>query len=208
MLSPIARTNTELFYYPNFSSTSGLNLVSCSTIGNSVYLTPNTDFDAGNVWRSTTLKFNKSFQLFFNFECSGGTGADGFTVQWHTNNTALGGLGGNCARINESSCIHAIVFSTLGNSIYWYKNNVSQTNFPPSIGLRQNLFYWLDYNHLEKKLKIYYNTSNSKSILRHTLNSFEFDAGDYYLGFGAGTGAVNDNHILRSMYLFNTYNYS
>lgn len=208
-LVPITRTNVELFYYPNFSSTTDLNLVSCNVSNNFIYLTTNVNADVGNVWRNTPLKFNKSFQLFFNFECSGGTGADGFTVQWHTANNVTGGGGGGCGRIDQSSCIHAIVFKTwISNIIYWFENNVYKIDVSPAVSLRQNLYYWLDYNHLEKKMKIYYGNSNSKSVLRHTLNSFEFDDGDYYLGFGAATGGSNDNHILKSMYLFNTNNYT
>ena len=87
----------------------------------------------------------------------------------------------------------------------WYKNNVSQvakqTN---AISWRQNVYYWLDYNHSAQTCNIFYSTSNSKpGSANHTFSSFVFDTGSYYLGFGAATGGATDNHILKSMSMTN-----
>jgi hypothetical protein len=82
------------FAYANFASTDGLALVSTDgVIANALYIT-NTTGGTGNVYRSTSIRFNRSFSFQWVFECSGGTGADGFCLQWTPTNNTNGSLGG------------------------------------------------------------------------------------------------------------------
>ena len=92
------------------------------------------------------------------------------------------------------------------NSYNWYKNNVLQSADSVSAGLwRQTLYFWGDYNHSTQTFDLYWNTTNSKPISPNkTFNSFSFDSGSYYMGFGGATGGANDNHeILNWSLTFN-----
>jgi hypothetical protein len=193
------------FSYPNFASTSGLELVSISSVtSNQIYLVNTAQNQSGNVYRSTAIRYDRSFQLSFQFECSGGGGADGFCVQWSSTNNTAGSSGGGCGRLSTEP--HALMFTTYTVSvdgITWWKNGVQQgAKQDNAISWRQNVYYWADYNHHAQTMKVYYSTTNSKPTTEnHTFTSFVFDTGNYYLGFGAGTGTVTDNHILKAVSL-------
>lgn len=191
--------------YPNFASTSGLSLVSTDGVAsNFLYLTNTTSNNVGNAWTTITRAYNGDFSVEWQFECSGGTGADGFTIQWHTTNSVNGGSGGDKGRVLSSSVPHAISFGTFANpdNVAWYKNNSLQgtaQNTTLSGGWRQNVYYWLDYNHGLSQAKLYYSTTNTKPASpSHTFNSFAFGSTAYYMGFGAATGGYTDNHILKA----------
>lgn len=192
--------------YPNFNSTSGLELISVfSSSGGVIYLTNTTSNDVGNIWTSATSLYNSNFYVQWIFECSGGSGADGFTVQWHTANNVNGGSGGDKGRVNSSSVIHALAFSTFTfggpQTITWYKNAAQQSVLNTTLanpGWRQNVYYWMDYDHALQQLKIYYSTSSTKpAVASHTISSFLFDSTPYYMGFGAACGGLTDNHIIK-----------
>lgn len=190
------------FNYLNFSSTDGLTLVSTSGISNNwIYITNTNTGEVGNVYRSNAIKYNRSFSVEWVFECSGGTGADGFCIQWSTTNNTNGGAGGGVGLLSASK--NAITFLTfVNNNVTWYKSNVSQGAQSQVIGFRQNVYYWFDYDHVSSTGKVYYSTSNIKpSSPQHSYTSFSFDSTDYYIGFGAATGGSTDNHILKSFRL-------
>ncbi len=194
-------TSTVDFDYPNFSSTAGLTLVSTEgVVGNALYLTTAVGGEVGNVYRSTAIRYNRNFSFEWNFECSGGTGADGFCLQWTTTNNTNGAAGGSVGYV--STAINAFLFKTYtNNSFTWYKNNVAQTT-QTGQNFYRNLFYWADYNHGTSTMRIYFNTTNSKPVSANfTLTGFSFNATSYYIGFGAATGGAYENHILRSMKL-------
>lgn len=190
------------FNYLNFSSTYGLTLVSTSGISNNwIYITNTNNSEIGNVYRSNAIKYNRSFSVEWIFECSGGTGADGFCIQWTPTNDTNGSVGGGVGLI--STAVNAITFLTwFNNDVRWYKNNVSQGVQTQAISFRQNVYYWFDYDHVLSTGKVYYSTSSIKpSSPQHSYTSFSFDSNDYYIGFGAATGGSNDNHILKSFRL-------
>jgi len=191
------------YYYEDFSSTTGLELVSIYQLSaNQIYLTNISYSDVGNVYTSTAIRYDRSFSLNWNFYCGGGDGADGFCVQWTTSNNLLGVQGGNVGTILDSSTINSFQFKTFYNVIYWLQNNNSMNNENLSINIRQNIYYWMDYNYSTSTMTIYYSTSNTKPVSpQHTFTGVTFDSGNYYLGFGAATGASNDYHILKSMNL-------
>jgi hypothetical protein len=189
------------FTYANFASTDGLSLVSTDgVISDALYLT-NTTGGTGNVYRTTAIRFNRSFSFQWVFECSGGTGADGFCLQWTPTNDSNGSFGGGVSLI--STAVNAITFLTYANNnVTWYKNNVSQGAQVQAITFRQNVYYWFDYDHALSTGKVYYSTSSDKpGSAQHSYTGFTFDSSSYYIGFGASTGGSTDNHILKSMRL-------
>lgn len=192
---------TDGFAYASFASTDGLALVSTDgVIANALYVT-NTTGGAGNVYRSTAIRFNRSFSFQWVFECSGGTGADGFCLQWTPTNNTNGSVGGGVSLI--STAANAIAFLThVNNNVTWYKNNVSQGAQAQAISFRQNVYYWFDYDHALSTGKVYYSTTATKpGSAQHSYTGFSFDSSSYYIGFGAATGGATDNHILKSMSL-------
>ena len=193
---------TDGFTYANFASTDGLALVLQETvvIANALYITDTTG-GTGNVYRSKAIRFNRSFSFQWVFECSGGTGADGFCLQWTPTNDSNGLSGGGVGLIETA--VNAITFLThVSNNVTWYKNNVSQGAQAQAITFRQNVYYWFDYDHALSTGKVYYSTTATKPVsAQHSYTSFTFDSNDYYIGFGAATGGANDNHILKSMTL-------
>ena len=190
------------FDYPNFSSTTDIVQISTSgVIGNVLYLTQTAFNDVGNVYRSTAIPYNRSFSFEWNFECSGGTSppADGYCLQWTPTNNTNGGIGGACGYL--TTAIQALFFKTVDNTFYWYNNNVFKTSYG-SQNFYRNLFYWADYNHSASIMNIYISLTNTKpGSATFSLTGFSFDSTNYYIGFGAATGAATENHILRSMKL-------
>lgn len=201
---PAAATQpTVEFNYTDFSSTAGLSLVSTAGVtSNLLYLTTAVNNDVGNVYRSTAIRYDRNFSFEWNFECVGGTAtpADGYCLQWTTTNNTNGSIGGGVGYI--TTAINAFTFLTYTNNVFtWYKNNVSQTS-QTGQNFQRNLFYWADYNHAASTMNIYFSTTNTKpDTANFSLTGFSFDSTSYYIGFGAGTGGANANHILRSMKL-------
>jgi hypothetical protein len=195
-----------LVNYPDFTSTTGLGLVSvASTTGGVIYLTDTTSNDVGNIWTSATNQFSQNFSAQWTFECSGGSGADGFTVQWYTANNVNGGYGGTKGRVENSNVIHAISFATFTfggpNTVTWYNNNSQQSVVNSTLsspGWRQNVNYWMDYDHSLQQLSLYYSTGSTKpTTASHVFSAFVFTSTSYYMGFGAACGGLTDNHIIK-----------
>lgn len=193
----------ENFAYSDFASTANLNLVSCSTLSNFIYLTTNTNGDVGNAYRTRLTRFDRSFNMLWNFEASGGNGADGYCIQWTKVNDVTGGGGGVVSSIESVQTIFNIRFRTFnGNNIDLYNRNSLQSTTGSAMSFRQNAFYWLDYDHNSRFINLSFSTANSKPATANvSYSSRNFDADTYYLGFGAATGGSNDNHILKSMAL-------
>lgn len=200
-LTPTVTPNIDGFNYTDFSSTSGLSLVgNATTSSNIIYLTTNTNSQTGNVYRSNVTKYNRNFSVQWSFYIGGGTGADGFCLQWSPTNNTTGLAGGGVSRINSSTVPNALSFTTYTvNNVTWFKNNTSQGNQNYGTSWRQTLYYWLDYDNAASQAKLYISTTNSKpGSAAFTYSSFTFDSGLYYIGFGAGTGGSNDNQELIS----------
>lgn len=197
-----ATITTDGFTYANFASTAGLTLVSTDGVtANNLYITNTATGNVGNVYRSNAIRYNRSFSVQWVFECSGGTGADGFCIQWTPTNNTNGSVGGGVGLI--STAINAITFLTFtNNNVTWYKSNVSQGGQAQAISFRQNVYYWFDYDHALSTGKVYYSTSSTKpASAQHSYTGFTFDSNNYYIGFGAATGGSTDNHILKSFSL-------
>ena len=190
--------NVQGFSYSNFASTVGLTSVgNASVVSNIYYLTTAGNGQVGNVYRTTAIQYNRNFSTQWSTFIGGGTGADGYCIQWTPTNNTNGGGGGGVGYV--STAINAITFLTfINNNFTWYKNNVSQGATSVTSGFwRQTLYFWGDYNHSAQTFSLYWNTTNSKpGSPNKTFTSFLFDTGSYYMGFGAATGGANDNHQL------------
>ena len=198
--TPTNTPNLQGFSYSNFASTTGLVGVGNTSVSSNIYfLTTTANGQVGNVYRTTAIQYNRNFSAQWSTFIGGGTGADGYCVQWTTTNNTNGPTGGGVGLITNA--INAITFLTYINNNYtWYSNNVSQGATSVSAGLwRQTLYFWGDYNHSAQTFALYYSTTNSKpGSPNKTFTSFSFDTGSYYMGFGAGTGGSTDNHELLS----------
>ena len=192
--------NSQGFSYSNFASTTGLVGVGNTSVSSNIYyLTTAANGQVGNVYRTTAIQYNRNFSAQWSTFIGGGTGADGYCVQWTPTNNTNGPTGGGVGYV--STAINAITFLTYTNNNYtWYKNNVSQGATSVTSGLwRQTLYFWGDYNHLAQTFALYFSTTNSKpGSANKTFTSFSFDTSSYYMGFGAATGGANDNHQLLS----------
>ena len=201
-VTPTNTPNLQGFNYPNFASTDGITLVGAAAVsgGTIIALTTTSSAAVGNMYRTTAIQYNRNFSAQWSSFIGGGTGADGYCVQWTTTNNTIGTSGG-VGRISVSSTINAIGFYTFTvNNFQWYKSNVLQSTTSVSAGFwRQLLYFWADYNNSAQTLALYYNTTNSKPGSPNiTYSSFSFDTGSYYMGFGAATGGSNDNHEILS----------
>jgi len=195
--------NAQGFSYSNFASTTGLVGVGNTSVSSNIYfLTTAGNAQVGNVYRTTAIQYNRNFSAQWSTFIGGGTGADGYCIQWTPTNNTNGTAGGGVGYV--STAINAITFLTYSNNSYtWYKNNVSQGATSVSSGFwRQTLYFWGDYNHSAQTFALYYSTTNSKpGSPNKTFTSFLFDTSSYYMGFGAATGGANDNHELLSWVL-------
>ena len=195
--------NAQGFSYSNFASTTGLVGVGNTSVSSNIYfLTTVSSNQVGNVYRTTAIQYNRNFSTQWSTFIGGGSGADGYCIQWTPTNNTNGSIGGGVGYL--STAINAITFLTYTNNNYtWYKNNVSQGSTSVTSGFwRQTLYFWGDYNHSAQTFALYWNTTNTKpGSANKTFTSFVFDTGSYYMGFGAGTGGSNDNHELLSWVL-------
>jgi hypothetical protein len=198
--TPTNTPNLQGFNYTSFTSTGGtVSLGNVTLSSNILYLTTALNDQRGNVYRTSAIQYNRNFSAQWEFIIGGGTGADGYCVQWTTSNNVLGGGGGSVGMVESASTINAIRFLTYPNvqNVVWYKNNVSQGVQTGPVSWRQTVYYWLDYNQSASTASLYISTTNTKpGSPSFTYNSFTFDSTSYYMGFGAATGGSNDNHEL------------
>lgn len=198
--TPTNTPNLQGFNYIDFTSTVGLTaLGSAAVTSNIYYLTTATNNQVGNVYRTTAIQYNRNFSAQWQFFIGGGSGADGYCVQWTTTNNTTGGGGATVGLIQTSTTINALAFLTYPGvqNVIWYKNNVSQGSQTGPVSWRQTVYYWLDYVHATSTANLYISTTSTKpGSPSFTYTSFSFDATSYYMGFGAATGGANDNQEL------------
>lgn len=202
-LTPTNTPNLDGFDYIDFSSILGLELVGpyVTQTSNEIYLTSPTVASTGNLYRSTSVRYDRDFSLEWKSYIGGGTGADGYCIQWTTTNNTNGVGGGGIGRIADSSTINVIGFYTLTyDNFQWWKNNIQQSTDSVSANYwRQVLYFWADYNHSTQTLNLYFNTTNTKpGSPNKQYTSFSFDSTPYYIGFGAATGGAQDYHNIVS----------
>ena len=202
-LTPTNTPNLDGFNYIDFSSITGLELVGTyvTQTSNEILLTSPIVGSTGNLYRSTSVRYDRDFSLEWKSYIGGGSGADGYCIQWTTTNNTNGSGGGGVGLITDSSTINAIGFYTYTlNNFKWFKNNVLQSTDSVSAGYwRQVLYFWGDYIHSSQTFNLYFNTINSKPPSPNKqYTSFVFDSTPYYIGFGAATGGAQDYHNIVS----------
>jgi hypothetical protein len=196
------------FQYDDFSSgagTPGITYKGSTTFSNNfVYITTSAG-GTGGFYREYSQRWDKDFSIEWRFECSGGSGADGFVLQFVQNNIDLGGGGGNCGRVQSSTTIHALSFLTFGTDrVVWYKNNVQQQSNNTTVALRSDVRYWFDYDHSAQTGTLYMSYNDGKPATPFvTYSNFVFDSSEYHLMFSAATGGSTDNHILKRLKVHN-----
>lgn len=208
------------FSYPNFSSTSGLQLNGNATTAGSgpntvLRVTPAAGGQSGSVFSSTpiTLSDNYSFstRFTFNFNSQANGGADGLVFVVQTNSSTFGGSGGG------------IGYAGLPNSLgvefdNWYNSSVGDLNdnhvgidlngnissarqiaSPFVLDSGSNLTAWVDYNNATNLLEVFLNNSDVRPLaplLSYNVNlPSVLGAGNQaFVGFTSGTGAAWANH--------------
>lgn len=190
--------------YTNFNSTTGLVLLSAAAVSaGDLNLTTATNNQVGNMWTTWNANYNSDFKITFRMNLYGGAvpPADGFCIQWHTANNAIGVGGGGCGAISTAK--YAVRFLTYSNNrIELVKDgNVEQTI--TGTNFYGDFYYWIDYNYLQKQLNVYVRNTNVKPAApSYIFTSVDFPADTpYYIGFGAATGGSNEVHALKSFSL-------
>jgi P2-related tail formation protein len=195
------------FTYANFADTTGLNLIDVVGVtSNQIMLAEvNAPFpgSAGNVWNTVARSYNRSWSTSWRMEMGrpgGGLGADGFTVQWATDPTLLGSIGQPCGRVESNAVPYALSVRTwIFNKASIFTANVMTSELDLGFNPRQDLFYWLDYNHSSGTLRMFVSSTSTKPTTpSHQWTGIAFPGTAYHIGIGASTGGGSDNHILKA----------
>jgi len=187
--------------YANFNSTAGLVLLSAASVSaGDILLTNALNDQVGNMWTTWNAYYNSDFKSTFRMNLYNGTAqpADGFCIQWHTANNAIGVIGGGCGAVSTAK--YVVRFLTFSNNrIELVKDGaivqtITGTNF------YGDFYYWIDYNYLQKKLNVYVRNTNVKPAApTYVFTDVDFPTDtQYYVGFGAATGGSNEVHALKS----------
>lgn len=195
--------------------------------GNTLHLTDATEFSAaGTAWAPDKVSLNKSFSIAFSFEMYGGTpgdldptwNGDGITFTLHNDPNgvaALGAAGGGLGLSGINPTVSFVFDSFVANEGDMVASQVGGTNFetdyitmqpvPVNSGSLRNaeLFAWVDYDGVNKELRLFLNDSNVKplsEILWLGAGSWEgyFGTDQLYFGFTSATGGATDNHNILS----------
>ena len=197
--SPISFT----FNYPNFNQPfTGIDfLAAAAPILNNINLTPGLNTDVvGNIYRSGFDNYNRDFEVKWSSDIGGGTGGEGYCIQW-TIFPQIGDGGNGVGRVTGTNTKNAITFNTSGtDSFSWYKNgSLQDTEVVTNDFFRQELFFWGNYDHSASTFSLYYSTTNTKpAVANKVYNSFIFDATQVQMGFGGATSTATDNHEILS----------
>lgn len=194
------------FDYQGFASTAGLNLVDVvGVVSNNILLTDTVSSEdyyggtRGNVWATKARKYNRDWSTAWRMEISGGNGADGFTIQWFTNATTVGGFGALAGRVANANVPYALSVRTYYTLLNLYTANVETAFRSLGFNARQDLYYWLDYSHANSGLRLFVSqTSTKPATAIHEFTGVSFTNTEYYIGIGASTGGSDDNHILKA----------
>jgi len=87
----------------------------------------------------------------------------------------------------------------LFNKASIFTANVMTSELDLGFNARQDLFYWLDYNHSSGTLRMFVSSTSTKPTTpSHQWTGIAFPGTAYHIGIGASTGGGNDNHILKA----------
>jgi serine/threonine protein kinase len=206
------------FNYRNFSSISKseINLVgSAKQYNNKLRLTPSINLQAGAAWYKVKQLVESGFETTFQFQISGGSGADGFAfVIQNFRDKALGKNGGYIGYVGIKNCL-AIEFDTWNNLSAFgdpKANHISvQTGIKDSKNPNRNYLlgcttdipkladgeiHTVKIDYSSNAIKIFLDDT-TKPVLTTSLdlkNVLKLDKGKAWVGFSGATGLCSQNH--------------
>ena len=213
--------------FNDFADTSQLALNgTANSVGNALRLTSSSSFQAGSAFfeRPLAIDADTSFNTQFQFQISGGDGAegaDGFTFMLQDSPeglTSLGTAGGDVGYDGDflSSSIEqslAIEFDTYNNSWDSNDNNISvlrdgdvtdalaTVNAPLDLNDGSSLNAWIDYDGTTNLLEVFLANSNNKpetALLNLNINLASVVGSQAFLGFSGATGGLTNIHAIET----------
>ncbi len=192
--------------------------------GDTLRVAPLGGFMRGSAWSPEQISLLDDFSLAFSFRLEGGSGADGFTVTFQSNDagaSALGDAGGNLGYQGLDRSV-AFVYDTFDNG--WdtdrepgHNTSVvadgdlidgwggSEVGNPIAVNggsLRDAVLYsWIDYDLALGQFRMYLNDVDIKpgTPAESIASDWPSRLGDgVFVGFTAGTGSLDDNHDILS----------
>lgn len=181
-------------------------------------------FRAGSAWAPTQLSLLKDFSVAFSFRIGGGSGADGFTITFQSNDdgsATLGDGGGGLGYQGIGRSV-AFVYDTFDNGFDtdrtpghntsviadgdlangWGGEEVGSAIDVNDGSLRDAVLYsWIDYDVSLGRFDMFLNDVDTKpgSPTVGIASEWQPRLGDsVFVGFTAGTGSLDDNHDILS----------
>lgn len=216
----------QSFSYPDFSSTSGLQLNgNAHRNGSKLSLTYPTYSQSGTAWslNQVHLGSNASFSTVFTFDIQqrGGlaNGADGLTFTLQNNTNSEGGAGGGIGYYGIPNSA-TVEFDTYQNEWDPSSNHVGintngvlgsivAANELTDFDNGQTWWAWIDYDGATQNLAVRWAMSAIRpaaAMLETTLDLPSIlGSNDVYVGFTAGTGSGYGEHNITSWNFVNRY---
>jgi len=170
----------------------------------------NTSYQSNNFYSENKYAWNRPFSISFNVEMSdpnNNTQSGAFGIGWTKQNDKHGEYYYFSKHISSLFEYASFVFTgnvwrDTSNTVRYYKTTGGSTVNPqeqqaidltvlsgtaPFVGVKQNVFYWMDYNPSTSQMQIYYDKTNVKPASpQHTFTIQPFDANEYYFSIFAG----------------------
>ena len=205
------------FYYADFSSIDGLNLVgSAAQFGNRLRVTPAATNRAGAAWHIAEQFVEDGFETTFQFEITewSGGGADGFAfVVQNSSVSALGMAGGNLGYGGIPNSV-AVEFDTYHNgvnvdpnsnhiSVHTRGTNPNSSHHAYTLGsttaipnVRDGNVHTVRIDYIPGTLSVFLDdlANPALTVSLDLAATLSFDNGRAWVGFTAATGAWTENH--------------
>jgi hypothetical protein len=206
-LSNVARAD---FTFPNFTGAPVNPVANSSVLANGdLQLTPVATFMIGDAWHAVAQRLDTGFSTSFRYSIDGGSGADGlaFVIQ-PASNVLVGGYGGF---LGQSA---GVAGASVNFRSYQYNAaevHASATDVDPlygtplaSVPLDVRGVHDVRIDYFPGSLHVYFDGS-STPLLVAAIDLTNFGGaslldpnGMAFIGFGAGTGGVTDDHRIQS----------
>ena len=170
----------------------------------------NANYQTNNFYTENKYLWNRPFSISFNIEMSdpnNNTQSGVFGIGWTKQNDKHGSY--YYMPKHQSSSLEYASFVFTGdvwrdtdNTVRYYKTTGGSAYNPheqqaidlnilsgtaPFVGIKQNVFYWMDYNPSTSQMEIYYDKTNVKPASpQHTFTIQAFDSNEYYFSIFAG----------------------
>ena len=220
----VAAADTVLVNYPDFSSTSGLNLQGAtSKVGNVLRVsgTSGANGDAGSAWNMTQQPVASGFSTTFRFQITqltgindddGNNGGDGFAfgIQ-NSSGTALGATGGgmgyggitNSVAVEFDTFRNALIGDPNGNHISVHTGGTAANSDleDHSLGIATNLPNMSDGNihtagilYVPGTMTVSLDGADVLTVPLNLSTKLNLNSGNAWMGFTAGFSGASENH--------------